>query len=164
MNPIYKLLLIGAVAAGCGASASAQNTTRLSVTKANDYALVYTLPVTNLSVTLEAEITVKKPGEFYKYAKKYLNINDPVTKESRTATLKSAVVSTFGLPDADQRYAVQFKSGTDAYMMLSSANVPLAVNTTKVAPAETVTLPEAQPAPPTPLETPAARQVVSEER
>lgn len=163
MNPIYKLLLIGAVAVGCGTAASAQNTTRLSVTKANDYALVYTLPVTNLSVTLEAEITVKKPGEFYKYAKKYLNINDPVTKESRTATLKSAVVSTFGLPDADQRYAVQFKSGTDAYMMLSSANVPLAVNTTKLAPKETVTLPEAQPAPPTPLETPAARQVVSEE-
>ena len=67
MNPIYKALLIGAVAAGCGTAASAQNTTRLSVTKTNDYALVYTLPVTNLSVTLEAEITVKKPGEFYKY-------------------------------------------------------------------------------------------------
>ena len=70
--------LIILAAASCGI-VTAQTTQRLTATKANEYALVYSLPVTRLNVTIEAEITVKKPGEFYKYAKKYLNIDNPIT-------------------------------------------------------------------------------------
>lgn len=142
---------------------SAQTAQRLAATKANDYALVYTLPTTQLTVTLEAETTVKRPGEFYKYAKKYLNINDPITKESRTVRLKSATLATRGVPDADERYAIQFKAGTDPYMLLSPSNIPLAINTDRTMPEEKPVLSEAVPAPPTPLETAAARQVISEE-
>lgn len=142
---------------------SAQTAQRLAATKANDYALVYTLPTTQLTVTLEAETTVKRPGEFYKYAKKYLNINDPITKESHTVRLKSATLATRGVPDADERYAIQFKAGTDPYMLLSPSNIPLAINTDRTMPEEKPVLPEAVPAPPTPLETAAARQVISEE-
>ena len=152
-----------AAALATAATADAQSTQRLAATKANDYALVYSLPTTRLAVTLEAQITVKKPGEFYKYAKKYLNIDNPITKESRTATLKSATVGTFGVPDTEGRYAVQFKNGTAPYMLLSADNLPLAINTEKTLKAAPVIIPEATPAPPTPLETPAARQVVSEE-
>ncbi|MDE6529111.1 MAG: DUF4831 family protein, partial [Muribaculaceae bacterium] len=143
--------------------ATAQTTQRLSATKANDYAMVYTLPQTRLAVTIEAEMTVKKPGEFYKYAKKYLNINNPITRESREATLKSATVTTAGIPDEEERYAVQFKNGTAPYMILSANNIPLAINTEKTLKQAPAQLPEAQAAKPTPLETPAARQVVSEE-
>ena len=45
-------------------AAPAQTAQRMAATKANDYALVYPLPVTQLAVTLEAQITVKRPGEF----------------------------------------------------------------------------------------------------
>ena len=152
-----------ALAAILPAGSAAQTTQKLSATKANEYALVYTLPTTGLAVTLEAEITVKQPGEFYKYAKKYLNINNPITTESRTVALKSATASTYGTPDTDQRYAVQFKNGTAPYMILSAENIPLSVNTEKKADIQRPVLPEAVAAPPTPLQTPAARQVVSEE-
>jgi len=152
-----------ALAALLPSLSQAQTTQRLTATKANDYAMVYTLPTTRLAVTIEAEMTVKRPGEFYKYAKKYLNINNPITTESRTATLKSATVTTFGSPDTDERYAVQFKNGTAPYMILSADNIPLAINTEKTLKADARPLPEAIPAPPTPLETKAARQVVSEE-
>jgi len=163
MKHFEKFFIIGTILAVSAAFAEAQTTTRLSATKANDYALVYTLPSTHLSVTLEAELTVRKPGEFYKYAKKYLNINNPITKESRTATLKSVALSTVGVPDANERYAVQFKPGSDVFMTLSASNIPLSVNTEQTANEETPALPEAQAAAPTPLETPAARQVISEE-
>lgn len=143
--------------------AGAQNTQRLSATKANEYAIVYTLPQTRLAVTIEAEMTLKRPGEFYKYAKKYLDIDNPITAESRTATLKSAVATTFGVPDQEERYAVQFKSGSAPYMILSQSNLPLAINTEKTFTTPEVELPEARAAEPTPLETAAARQVVSEE-
>jgi len=158
-----KILAVAMATLGVVASGYAQNTQRLSATKANDYALVYTLPETRLAVTIEAEMTLKRPGEFYKYAKKYLDIDNPITKESRTATLKSAHVSTYGVPSSDERYAVQFKSGTAPYMLLSPSNLPLAINTEKTMSQKVPSLPEAQPAQPTPLETPAARQVVSEE-
>lgn len=145
------------------AYAGAQNTTRLSATKANNYALVYTLPTTRLSVTLEAEITVRKPGEFHKYAKKYLNISNPISHEEHSASLKSAITTTRGVPNPNERYAVQFKNGTDPYMLLSPDNIPLAVNTTDTYSAPDITLPESRDAEPTPLQTPAARQVISEE-
>ena len=48
-------------------------------------------------------------------------------------------------------------------MLLSANNIPLAVNTEKLPAQKAVELPEAVAAAPTPLETPAARQVVSEE-
>lgn len=162
MKTILHTLLVGAMAASA-VLGEAQTTTRLSATKANNYALVYSLPTTRLSVTLEAEITEKKPGEFHKYAKKYLNISNPISKDEWSATLKSAVVSTFGVPNQDERYAVQFKNGTDPYMLLSSDNVPLAINTTKTYSEPDVELPESQDAKPTPLQTPAARQVITEE-
>ena len=163
MKKYASILLTASLIMAAPVSGHAQTTQRLAATKANDYALVYSLPTTRLTGTLEAEITVKKPGEFYKYAKKYLDIDNPITKESHTATLKSATVTQQGIPNPDERYAVQFKSGTDPFMILSNNGIPLAINTEKTMPSEQPQLPEPQAAKPTPLETPAARQVVSEE-
>ena len=155
-----------ALALGASAMApalTAQTAQRFAATKANDYALVYSLPTTQLAVTLEAEITVKEPGEFYKYAKKYLNISNPITKESRTVRLKSATITTRGIANTDERYAIQFKSGTSPYVLIADNNVPLAINTEQTLEVEAPQLPESVPAPPTPLQTSAARQVISEE-
>lgn len=158
---IRNILIAAAALLGC--SAGAQTTQRLTATKANDYALVYTLPRTTLAITLEGEITVKEPGEFYKYAKKYLNASAPTATETRTAVLKSAVITPVGVPDPEQRYAVQFKSGTAPYIYLTPEGLPLAFNTDKLPADDAPELPVAREAAPTPLETPAARQVVSEE-
>lgn len=158
-----KILLALAFAAAALTPAFSQTTQRLSATKANDYALIYSLPVTGMAVTLEAEMTTKKPGEFYKYAKKYLNVDNPITAESHSATLKSATVQTRGIADDEQRYAVQFKSGTSPFMILDPSGIPLAANTEKTFAQPKVALPEARKAEPTALETPAARQVISEE-
>ena len=146
------------------ATATAQNTTLLTATKANDYALAYTLPETALDITLEAEITVKKPGEFYRYARKYLNVDNPIAAESRTAKLTKAVVQTRGVKPADAvPYAMQLKNGFAAYVVLSPENLPLAINTDQVAPAITAELPHETEFNITPLQTPAARQVISQE-
>ncbi len=116
---IYRNIITAVTAALAFHAACAQTTQRLTATKANDYALVYTLPRTALEITLEGEITLKEPGEFYKYAKKYLNADSPVTAESRTATLKSAAITPAGVPDPEQRYAVQFKGGTAPFIYLT---------------------------------------------
>ncbi len=141
----------------------AQTTQKLSATKANDYGIVYTLPKTLLDITVETETTVNTPGEYYKYAKRYLNIEDPVTAPSSSVKVKSVTIKTRGIADADRRYVVQFKPGAQVYMTINDENLPMAINTDKIFQNETVELPEAVEASPTPLETPAARQVISEE-
>ncbi len=141
---------------------SGQNTKRLSATKANEYGIIYSLPKTMVDVTLEAEITVKKPGEFYKYAKKYLNVDNPIVEESSSARLKSAIVTTRGVANSEEQYLITLKSGFAPYMELTQDNLPLSINIAGDEPVE-VQLPKSKMAEPTPLETMAARQVVTQE-
>lgn len=65
----YLLLSLAALAV---ISSSAQKTTKLTATKDNEYGLIYTLPLTEFEVTVAAEKIVKTPGEFARYAEKYL--------------------------------------------------------------------------------------------
>ena len=156
------ILLLAAFALAPLAS-NAQQAQRLSATKANDYGLAYSLPKTMLKVTLVAEVTVRKPGEFYRYAPKYLNVSNPITKETHSAKLDNAIISSYGIPDTEETYSIQFKSGYPVYVSLDQAGLPLAINTEETIITDTPEIPEAVKAQPTPLETPAARQVISEE-
>lgn len=147
----------------CCYAALAQPVQKLSAVKANDYGIVYTLPVTTLDVTIEVELTEREPGEFYKYAKKYLNVDDPITEPSFSAEVKSVAIGARGIPDQERRYLVTLKSSNSPYIILSEDNIPLAINTEETFDVAGVTLPESKAADPTPLETSAARQVVTEE-
>lgn len=151
------------IAAALALNASAETTQKLSATKANDFAIVYSLPLTSVDITLETVKTVRTPGEFYDYAKRILNVDDPVSEPSVEYTLKSVTVTTHGVPDPARRYAVKFSSGSTPFMILSSGDVPLAVNTEETYSPKKTEIPVAKPAAPSPLQTEAARQVMSED-
>ena len=156
------LALIIAAAIGI-AGADAQTTTRLSATKANEYGITYTLPVTVLDITLEARTTVKKPGRYYKYARRYLNISDPIATETWSVEPVSATITTRGIQDTEQRYLTTFKSGVAPYMLVDEANLPLSINTDRTYKADTPTLPTGTPLTQSPLDTPAGRQAMTED-
>ena len=142
---------------------TAQTTQKFTATKANEYGLAYTLPKTMLDITVETQTTVKEPGRFYKYAKKYLNVDDPISQKSVSVEVKSVIVTTRGVADPSRQYIVNFKPGSTPFMMINEENLPVSVNTEKSLTVEKVVLPEAMPAKPTPLETNVARQVFNEE-
>lgn len=144
-------------------AASAQQAQRITATKANEYGLAYTLPETAVDITIEAEFTREEPGEFYKYALKYLNIDDPITKPSLSATIKSVTISTHGVPDPEKRYLITLKSSQSPYILIGEGNIPLAINTESLPVTEGPSLPVAQGATPTPLQSQAARQVITQE-
>lgn len=150
------IMLLGATAA------TAQTTQKLTASKINEYGLIYTLPNTVIDLTVEAEKTVKQPGEFFRYAKKYLGI-DPITQPSTTFTLKSVIATPRGVADQDERYLVQFKSGSTPFIMLNDTNFPLAINTEQIPEAAAPALPVAQEPRPTILQTPYAAQAVTAE-
>ncbi|MCM1109910.1 MAG: DUF4831 family protein [Clostridium sp.] len=142
--------------------AEAQTTQKFTANKANEYGLVYTLPKTAVEVTVEVERKVSIPGEFFRYSKKYLNL-DPIMEQGEEWKIRSVTLSTVGRPDDADEYLVQFKSGATTFMLLDPSGLPLSVNDPDVALPEPPELPEPQEAAPSPLETAAAREAMSEE-
>lgn len=144
-------------------SAAAQSTQKLTANKVNEYGLIYTLPTTALDITIYTERVVKNPGVFYNYARKYLNIDNPISEPSDVTTITSIVVTPRGVANDEERYLMQFKSGSTPFLILNEENMPLAINTEKFTPNPGY-IPEAPlPLTASPLDSPEALQVFNEE-
>ena len=165
MKILAKSAKIAALAAltVTATSVQAQSVQKLSASKANDYGLIYSLPRTVVDITIEAEHTEKTPGEFYNYAKLKLGKSDAITRKDKSVAIKSVTIVPRGVADADIRWTVKFKAGSTPYIILADNNCPVAVNTEQTAETATVELPEAVEAAPTPLETAAAGQAITQE-
>ena len=128
-----KKLLTSILLAATALSGSAQQVTKLSASKANDFGIVYSLPQTALQVSLSAEGTVKTPGEFYQYAERYLGTQaakEAISKPSSTWVLTGATVTPVGVPQTgDETWLMQFKSGASVFLMVNSQGLPLALGT-----------------------------------
>lgn len=142
---------------------NAQTTQKLTATKQNDYAVVYSLPLTAIDVTVVTRKTVKAPGEFYQFAKRILNIENAIGEKSVEYSIDKIIINSHGVPDVNERYAVKFGSGSTPFILLSADNVPLAVNTDEVYTPLKNPVPAPEVPRPTPLETPAAQQVMTED-
>ncbi len=143
--------------------ATAQRTTKLTASKANDFGIAYCLPNTAFDIVIEAELTERQPGEFTNYSMLYLNASNAIKEPSYSATVKSVTVIPRGVPDEDNRWLTDFKGSGVTYMMIDDAGVPLAINTEDVALPKALSLPNPKSASPTPLETDAATQAVTQE-
>ena len=159
-----QLILTLLATAMCAApSAMAQSTQKLTATKASEYGLIYTLPLTGLQVTVAAEKTVRTPGEFYQYARKYLNA-DPILTPSVSWKVTDAVIVPTAVADTGEQYLVTLKGGNGTYIMVSDQGFPVSINDAEYDGApEAVVLPEARKAEPTILESAEARQAVTPE-
>ena len=90
----------------------------------------YFLPKTAFRVTVITEKTVTKPGDFYKYANRYLRLPNVPTEESVVWSIRSIKLEPFGVPDKDKAYSIKVKSKTVAPLVgLSSDGILLSINT-----------------------------------
>lgn len=153
-------LLAAAVASH---TATAQTSQKLTASKSSDYGIIYNLPVTELDITIEAELTERQPGEFHNYARRHLGITDAVTKPERTVAVKSVTIVPRGIADPDNRWLAQFKSGSTPFMLLTADGVPLTINSEIAADEVAPTLPQSKAAEPTILQTDAARQAMTQD-
>ena len=93
----------------------------------------YFLPKTAFRVTIITEKTVTKPGDFYKYANRYLRLSNVPTEEKVEWRIKSIKLEPFGVPDKDKAYSIKIKSKTVAPLVgLSSDGLLLSINTEAV--------------------------------
>lgn len=159
-----KFVIAAALALIAGsATTNAQQTARLTATKANEYGLIYTLPRTEVSITIAARKTLKTPGEFAKYAVKYLGTK-PVLQPSVEWEITDVVIAPEAVADDSEKYLVTLKGGNGTFITITDDGFPLAVNDASYDGGYTSpSLPEAVAPVPTILEGPEARQAMTPE-
>ena len=159
-----KLHIFTAIAAmALAIPAPAQTTQRLTASKANDYGIVYSLPVTELDIYVEAQVTERTPGEFQNYSRRHLGITDAIRQPSKSIDVKSVTIVPRGVADPDNRWLTAFKGGQPVYMLLDPAGMPLALNTDRLPAVTEPDIPEPQDPQPTILEQDIARQAMTED-
>ena len=122
----------------------AQETKRLTAEKHNEYGLIYSLPQTHLDIEVVATKTIQKAGPYYRYAEKYLGIPGAITQDSEAWALTSVKATPYGLPDPAEKYLMQFKSGSNGYIVLDENGLLLSINTDPVIDTIVPTAPKAK--------------------
>lgn len=117
----------------------AQNTVKMSAVKSNDYGVAYSLPKTSLAVKADYTKTIRKAGEFYQYAERYLSIPNPIVENSVSYTLDNIDAISKGIPDKDKSYLVEFRANTTApFVALTKDGLICAINDDYTFPKEEV--------------------------
>lgn len=104
----------------------------------------YMLPKTQLRIDVTAIKIVYTPGEYAKYAERYLHISNVPAEQSCRWQVTGMRVSQEGVPDTTKAFTVKMKDKTVAPMaQLSESGTLLAVNTSVAAENDKTVLPAA---------------------
>ena len=76
--------------------------------------ITYFLPKTSVRIVLEVEHTHTQPGEFARYAERYLRLKDVATQPTDKWTITNAHLETYGQPDQKQAYTIRLNSKSAA--------------------------------------------------
>lgn len=121
-------------------SAYAQTEVLTGVTHGKDYGVVYSLPKTQIELEIKANKVNYTPGEFSKYADRYLRMPNVSAEPEVYWELASVKVKSAGVPNSEATYFVKLKDKTVAPLMeltedglVKSINVPYSGNTAKKA-------------------------------
>jgi len=109
----------------------AQTEVTVGVMRGKDYGVTYLLPKTEIEIVLQTTKHSYTPGEFCKYADRYLRLNNVSAEQKTYWTLDKVESRVIGLPDKENVYFVKMKDKTVAPLMelteegiIHSINIP----------------------------------------
>lgn len=112
-------------------TAMAQTDVTTGVMRGKDYGVTYMLPKTEIEIVLQATKYTYTPGEFCRYADRYLRLNNVSAEPEEFWTLDKIETRIAGVPDKDNVYFVKMKDKTVAPLMeltedgiVRSINIP----------------------------------------
>ena len=92
-------------------------------------AVSYWLPKTQITIRVKVSKQIFKPGEFSRYAERYLRLSDVRDKAEEVWTISDIQIQTQGVPDQDKLYTLTFSpSGIRPYIELTRDGILSAVN------------------------------------
>lgn len=96
----------------------------------NAEGVTYILPRTVLRIDVLVEKKHYTPGEFAKYAERYLHVKNVEMEPSTTCTIKELHLDIVGKPDMNKIYTIRLKDKTSAPLIkLNEDGILLAINT-----------------------------------
>ena len=98
-------------------TAMAQTDVTTGVMRGKDYGVTYMLPKTEIEIVLQATKHTYTPGEFCRYADRYLRLNNVSAEPEEFWTLDKIETRIAGVPDKDNVYFVKMKDKTVAPLM-----------------------------------------------
>lgn len=98
-------------------SAYAQTEVTAGVSRGKDFGVTYMLPKTQIEVVVKANKVTYTPGEFSKYADRYLRLPNVSADPKAYWELVSVKAVSHGVPDSDRTYFVKMKDKTVAPLM-----------------------------------------------
>ena len=110
----------------------AQTKVTVGVTRGKDFGVTYALPKTEVEIEVKAIKVTYTPGEFGKYADRYLHLTDISIDPKEYWELVSVKAQSIGVPDSERTYFVKMKDKTVAPLMeltndgiVQSINMPI---------------------------------------
>ena len=124
-------------------TAVAQTEVTAGVTRGKDYGVTYVLPKTEIELTVQVTKNTYTPGEFSKYADRYLRLNNVSSEPETYWTLDKIQTEVIGVPDKENVYFVKMKDKTVAPLIelskdgiVYSINMPLGSEQKKAVPVQ----------------------------
>lgn len=121
-------------------SAYAQTEVTTGVTHGKDYGVTYMLPKSQIEIEVKANKVTYTPGEFGKYADRYLRLTNVAAEPQEYWELVGVKVKSAGIPDSKSTYFVKLKDKTVAPLMeltedgiIRSINMPFSGKQAQVA-------------------------------
>lgn len=99
------------------ASTYAQTDVTTGIMRGKDYGVTYLLPKTEIEIVVEATKHTYMPGEFCKYADRYLRMNNVSADPEIYWTIDKLQTRVTGVPDKNNVYFVKLKDKTVAPLM-----------------------------------------------
>ena len=95
----------------------AQTEVTVGVMHGKDYGVTYMLPQTELEIVINATRHTYTPGEFCRYADRYLRLSNVSGEAGEYWTLDNVQLRPVGVPDKSKTYFVKLKDKTTAPLM-----------------------------------------------
>ncbi len=109
-------------------SMTAQEAVKLTAGKLNDFGLVYNLPTTLAEVKVHITKTENTAGPYYKYAQKYLGVQDVIAEDATIYNIDGIEIVEKGVADPEYSYLIKFRTGSTPSIYLSSEGNLVSVN------------------------------------
>ena len=91
--------------------------------------IIYSLPKTQINITITARYTIEKAGPFYQYAERYLATKEIITTNSENWTIDNIAISTTPIADQNRTFQVAFDTrGISNNLTFYKENILAGVN------------------------------------
>lgn len=112
-----KNIFLLSAALCAGMCAHAQTEVTIGVMQGKDYGVTYMLPQTEIEIVVHASRHTYTPGEFCRYAERYLRLQNVSDTPKEYWTLDNVETRTIGVPDKNNVFFVKLKDKTVAPLM-----------------------------------------------